>query len=369
MCDTVAMPYSNNQDYGYPDQVMHKFFSQFRISNPNLNEVNDLPMELLDNSHALELPSTDDTSMYLNLEEQDHRHDSSFTLPYMIPLQRQDPFSQFPVPSRQDSFGQYQRQEQVQLTAPPMATPARQDSLGSIFATIPVPTRQDSFGLFHLRQDNFVNMPARCNVIQDPLPPIKVEPLEVIPKEPAKPKNSSMDCFPVERVVDFKHLIYNLLCDNYNHPGQHTFVQRFSMEVLPGIVKHGFKFNEAENPEKRLPELYAQHIRKANLQLENQTSVFIQDLYKFYLRACVELLSKYFQKMDKFSFLYDDIPLFVPGSSLEEAEERISKMGTIQRKHKRNGSLEVKQTKVESRKRSSSVDPFSSKKKKGKCSN
>jgi len=153
---------------------------------------------------------------------------------------------------------------------------------------------------------------------------------------PPPPKSKGMSKFVSESVVDFKHVIYNLLVDNYNSPCENNFVQPISLEVLPGVFKQGFKFNEKGNPEKRLPELYAQHIRKADLKLENQNSVFIQDLYKFYLRACLELLSKYFVKYEKYTFLYDDIVLFIAGGPIEEAEKRISKMGTIQRRHKRN---------------------------------
>lgn len=104
-----------------------------------------------------------------------------------------------------------------------------------------------------------------------------------------------------------------------------------------GSTRHGFCFNERANPDKKLAELYAQHIRKGKLEDEDYNNVFIQDLYKFYLRACVELLAKYFEKTtrDKYTFLYDDdTPLFVAGGSLEEAEERIKHMKTRARKRK-----------------------------------
>jgi len=143
-----------------------------------------------------------------------------------------------------------------------------------------------------------------------------------------------MECFTAERVGDFKHLIYNLLVENYNHPDKETFVQPCTI-LENGEQREGFRFDENDNPEKKLPILYAKHVRKANLQSEDQGSIFIQDLYKFYLRASLELLSKYFEKQDRFTFLYDDIPLFVPGGALEEAEERITKMSTRQRKGKR----------------------------------
>ena len=102
-----------------------------------------------------------------------------------------------------------------------------------------------------------------------------------------------------------------------------------------GVIRHGFCFNEAENPEKKLPELYAQHIRKARLDQEDISSVFVHDLYKFYLRASVELLSKYFEKRDKYTYLYEDTPLFVPNDTLDHAEERIRNMKTRARKKRK----------------------------------
>jgi len=191
--------------------------------------------------------------------------------------------------------------------------------------------------IVHIIQDLPLPQVINSEQVQVALAQVKLE--KMVPPPPPPKAYAEMTSFPVENVVDFKHLIYNLLVDNYNHPKEATFVQPIAVEVL-GVTRYGFKFNEAENPDKKLPELYAQHIRKADLHLENQNSIFIQDLYKFYLRACVELLSKYFVKQDKHTFFYDDIPLFVPGGSLKDAEARISKMGTIQRKHKKRSLSE-----------------------------
>jgi len=85
-----------------------------------------------------------------------------------------------------------------------------------------------------------------------------------------------------------------------------------------------------------LPELYVQHLKNAQLELENQSSPLIQDLYKFYMRSCVELLSKYFEKVDKYTYLYEDEenPLFVPNGTLLDAEVRIKNMKTRTRKKK-----------------------------------
>jgi len=57
-----------------------------------------------------------------------------------------------------------------------------------------------------------------------------------------------------------------------------------------------------------------------------------QDLYKYYLRAALDLLAKYFIKHDRFTFFYDGIPLFVPNGSLDEALARIKSISARSRK-------------------------------------
>jgi len=118
--------------------------------------------------------------------------------------------------------------------------------------------------------------------------------------------------------------------DNFNNPSKadQALVHPCTVEDR-GVKRYGFTFNMRQHPEKRLPELYSFHIRKARLDLEDTSSIFIQDLYKFYLRAALELLSKYFEKRSKWTFLYDSPePLFEPGITLEQAEERIRNMKT-----------------------------------------
>lgn len=161
-------------------------------------------------------------------------------------------------------------------------------------------------------------------------------PSDVIPSTSEQQEVHLMASFPPESLQDFKHVLYNLLVEQHNNPSASTFLQSCTMEE-DGVIRHGFRFNSRQNPEKKLPELYAQHIRKARLDCEDQSSVFIQDLYKYYLRACVELLSKYFEKRDKYTYLYDDIPLFVTGETLDQAEERIKTMKTRARKKRRVG--------------------------------
>jgi len=159
-----------------------------------------------------------------------------------------------------------------------------------------------------------------------------------------------MELFPADKVSDFKHVIYNLLVENYNLPNKTEvpFLEACAVQ-FEGQIRHGFRFNEnaREHPDKKLPELYAYHIRKGRLDLEDQNSIFIQDLYKFYQRACLELLGKYFQKIDKYTFLYDDeTPLFVPGTSLKQAEERMKKMRTRARKRKSSEEMKIKSKRI-----------------------
>lgn len=128
-----------------------------------------------------------------------------------------------------------------------------------------------------------------------------------------------------------------MLVENYNDPTKQTFVLPVRF-VEKGVLRTGFRFNTAENPEKKIPELYAMHIRKSQLEKEDSASVFVQDLYKFYYRASMELLSKYFEKRDKFTFLDEDVPLFVPEGSLEEAETRLKQIKTRARKKRSRAS-------------------------------
>lgn len=189
---------------------------------------------------------------------------------------------------------------------------------------------------------NYVDVPSPSSSDEEAFVPVKQE----------RFAHHEMEKFPEDRVKDFKHVIYNLLVDYYNNPNGNTpnvgLVQPYECEDETGNVRTGFFFDEKMLPEKRLPELYAWHIRKSRLQDQDQECVLIQDLYKFYMRACVELLSKYFEKVDKYTFLDDDpdCPLFVPGGSLLAAEKRIRNMRTRARKSKK-GKRSAKRVKLE----------------------
>jgi len=131
-----------------------------------------------------------------------------------------------------------------------------------------------------------------------------------------------MEAFPNLILNDFKHIVYNLLTENFNNPKQMNLAVPYFVQEN-GVSRTGFRFNPESNPDKAIPELYAKHIRKSDLTQENYDSIFTQDLYKFYFRASMELMSKYFEKKDKYTYLDEEVQLFIPGGSLEEAEVRI----------------------------------------------
>jgi hypothetical protein len=140
-----------------------------------------------------------------------------------------------------------------------------------------------------------------------------------------------MKPFPAPFINDFKHVLYNLLVENHNNPLTCSFLQPFSVTDKSGKTKHGFRFPSIGNPEKKLAELYAQHIRKARLEWAPVSNVFVEDLYRFYFRAVLELISKYFEKVDHLTYLYDQVPLFVPNESLKDAEARLNSMNSRSR--------------------------------------
>jgi len=144
-----------------------------------------------------------------------------------------------------------------------------------------------------------------------------------------------MESFGESELTDFKHVVYNLLVANHNY-GETLAMPCILLDQVTGRFRTGFRFDENRGPDKRLPELYAQYVRKAQLDQEDPSNVLIQDVYKYYLRACVELLGKYFDKRDKFTYLYDEVPLFVPNGSLADAEKRIRSMKTRARRRKQH---------------------------------
>eukprot|EP01119_Soliformovum_irregulare_P009364 TRINITY_DN2262_c0_g2_i1.p1 TRINITY_DN2262_c0_g2~~TRINITY_DN2262_c0_g2_i1.p1 ORF type:complete len:221 (-),score=75.43 TRINITY_DN2262_c0_g2_i1:24-686(-) len=141
----------------------------------------------------------------------------------------------------------------------------------------------------------------------------------------------AMDLFPQDRLCDWKHVLYNLLVEHHNSETKSTLLQ--PCEVFhQGKMRIGFCLNPFLNPKKQLAELYALHIRKGELHKQVNSPIFVEDLYKFYLRAAFQLMAKYFQKVGAWTYLYEDIPLFISNETLGQAEDRLRLLETRQRK-------------------------------------
>jgi len=137
------------------------------------------------------------------------------------------------------------------------------------------------------------------------------------------------------QVTHWKHVIYNLLVDNHNDPQDHfcyPYVIRGLNEKHEIEERFGFRFDIKYDPAKKLAELWAGHEKNKSLEDTILPTTFKQDLYKYYLRAALDLLAKYFIKHDRFTFLYDGVPLFVPNGSLDEALTRIKSISARNRK-------------------------------------
>jgi len=161
--------------------------------------------------------------------------------------------------------------------------------------------------------------------------------MELEDKFPTLSEKSVSILVPTQRmeffsqVKDWKHVLYNLLVENYNNPNGSSLIRPIRREG-----KDGFTFNGEMNPDKKIAELYAAHIRQASLELEDPSCVFVHDLYKHYLRSAQQLMAKYFIKVDKLVYLYYDVPLFVPGETLEQAQARLKLLETKQRRSKKH---------------------------------
>lgn len=119
-----------------------------------------------------------------------------------------------------------------------------------------------------------------------------------------------------------------MLVENHNDPDNSKLIVPCSL-TENGNERQGFRFNQNVDITVEVSQLYAKHIRKEELMDDSfQSEVLLNDLRKFYFRATMELLGKYFTKRGKYTFLYEKVHLFVPGSSLKEAENRIRQMKT-----------------------------------------
>jgi len=236
------------------------------------------------------------------------------------------------------------------------------------FDPMPLPMNEETFINTFLVDEEPSNLPSMISVpIMMPSSPTlgesimaKVEtyqpsPLEMRSEKTAQPrlkrkqsdafledsitkrtKGKYMEPFPAHRVVHWKYVLYNLLVENYNSKDRNTLVIPCEVTVKGKLVK-GFSLNQALDPKKRLAELYSLYVRKEDLASEDYSNPFIQDLYKYYLRCALQLMNKFFIKAGPWTYLYDEVILFIAEENLASAEMRLR---FLEGKKKRKGSLD-----------------------------
>eukprot|EP01119_Soliformovum_irregulare_P025787 TRINITY_DN963_c0_g1_i1.p1 TRINITY_DN963_c0_g1~~TRINITY_DN963_c0_g1_i1.p1 ORF type:complete len:307 (+),score=43.31 TRINITY_DN963_c0_g1_i1:104-922(+) len=170
----------------------------------------------------------------------------------------------------------------------------------------------------------------------DATPPIETN--RATPAKLYRPDNrNEMQSFPTTCVMDWKHVLYNLLVENHNSPDGNTILVPCQVESN-GELKSGFYINADHDPKKRLAEIYALHIRKDDLVKMDVDSSLRDDLYRYYLRCALQLMTKYFQKAGPWTYLFDGTPLFVPNETIHDAASRLKTLETRQRRRKKNRS-------------------------------
>jgi len=160
--------------------------------------------------------------------------------------------------------------------------------------------------------------------------------IEVQSSAPKRTKGKYMEPFPDHRVVHWKYVLYNLLVEHYNSDDKNTLAVPCEVTKSGKSLK-GFSLNQAHDPKKRLAELYSLYVRKEDLASEDYSSPFIQDLYKYYLRCALQLMNKFFIKAGPWTYLYDEVILFVPEEDLNAAEMRLR---FLEGKRKRKGGMD-----------------------------
>eukprot|EP01119_Soliformovum_irregulare_P003933 TRINITY_DN1496_c0_g1_i3.p1 TRINITY_DN1496_c0_g1~~TRINITY_DN1496_c0_g1_i3.p1 ORF type:complete len:260 (-),score=28.76 TRINITY_DN1496_c0_g1_i3:401-1180(-) len=124
----------------------------------------------------------------------------------------------------------------------------------------------------------------------------EIEDIEPLPPTVLTVHFNCMPFFPEDQLLNLKHVVYNMLVENHNIRQSSKTYRPTLCEPISihhdGRYRTGFRFNECTRPDKQLAEIYARHVKKVELDIEDPPSVFLQDLYKHYLRSCLELLAK-----------------------------------------------------------------------------
>eukprot|EP01119_Soliformovum_irregulare_P001888 TRINITY_DN11731_c0_g1_i1.p1 TRINITY_DN11731_c0_g1~~TRINITY_DN11731_c0_g1_i1.p1 ORF type:complete len:273 (+),score=36.13 TRINITY_DN11731_c0_g1_i1:89-820(+) len=139
-----------------------------------------------------------------------------------------------------------------------------------------------------------------------------------------------MDYLSITETRGWKRVLYNLLVENHNSQDKKTLLNPCNV-VMQGITRGGFYFNASLNPEQRLPELYSVHVKHIDLTKLDSKNPSLEGYYKKYWRAALQFISKYFGKACEWTYVYGDVPLFIPNEDVADAEKRLK---LIKSRHK-----------------------------------
>lgn len=89
------------------------------------------------------------------------------------------------------------------------------------------------------------------NLLSDEVKKIKIE--------DGQPSKTKMELFEKKDLKSWKHVLYNLLVEDYNDPSPESLIRRFSGEIL-AVQRSGFQLRSTGNAELHLTRLYAHHI-------------------------------------------------------------------------------------------------------------
>eukprot|EP01119_Soliformovum_irregulare_P021353 TRINITY_DN7088_c0_g1_i1.p1 TRINITY_DN7088_c0_g1~~TRINITY_DN7088_c0_g1_i1.p1 ORF type:complete len:264 (+),score=49.25 TRINITY_DN7088_c0_g1_i1:285-1076(+) len=170
--------------------------------------------------------------------------------------------------------------------------------------------------------------PVQNHISNEALHPNPAIPFPDIPNAPL------MQSFPESEIYDWKHVLYNLLVDHHNRTDKSKCLIAPCDVLHRGKTRMGFSVNPSADPKKRFAELFARYIRNASLDRKDIPSPFGEDLYKYYYRSASQLMAKYFTKVGANTYLYDDVPLFYSGETLDKAKLRLKLVKTKERRRK-----------------------------------
>eukprot|EP01119_Soliformovum_irregulare_P007245 TRINITY_DN19648_c0_g1_i1.p1 TRINITY_DN19648_c0_g1~~TRINITY_DN19648_c0_g1_i1.p1 ORF type:complete len:183 (+),score=32.23 TRINITY_DN19648_c0_g1_i1:155-703(+) len=157
-------------------------------------------------------------------------------------------------------------------------------------------------------------------------------------KDEASPQ--PMEMFAEWELTDWKHVMYNQMVLSYNYPERQTLIHPCDISHQ-GNYHLGFVINCDIDYKMELAELFAIYNKQRSLKHSNLKPNYREDLTNYYYKCVTQLMSKYFTRIGQGTYIYEEMPLFVAGESIQDARVRLATLGTKQRCSKRKKTSET----------------------------